>query len=188
MRSGLLILAFLLIALGGWSWWTSKHQEEAPATSPADGPGQTIDYYVKDFSVTTMTPEGKPARRLQAELMQHFLADDTTQLQQPFLQVFNPDAPFWEVRASTGWISGDGELVLLSGDVDIKRRGDEQNRPIRVVTSNLRVQPNQDYAETDEPVTITSELSKVTSVGMQAWLRDPVRLKLLSNTRAHYVQ
>ena len=78
-------------------------------------------------------------------------------------------------------------MVLLSGEVEINRPGSAEARDIHIVTRDLRVQPEQDYAETDELVTITSEQNWVRSTGMQAWLREPIRLKLLSQTRAHYV-
>ena len=181
------IIATLLIVASIWSWQVSEQPAEVAPESAQQAPDHTVDYYVRDFSVTTMSPEGQPARQLQADLMQHFLDDDTTRLTNPYLQVHNPDSASWEVRAERGWISGDGELLLLSGAVEIHRPGSPAAREIHLATRDLRVQPEQDYAETDEAVTITSEQNWVKSTGMQAWLREPVRLKLLSDTRAHYV-
>lgn len=187
MQRNIIIISVLLLIVSGWSWWISEQPDENRAAGDESAPDHTVDYYVRNFSVTTMTPEGQPARRLNADLMQHYLEDDTTKLDNPFLKIYNQGMPGWDVTAESGWISGDGELVLLSGEVEINRPGSENVRELRILTRDLRVQPNQDYAETDELVTITSERNWVRSIGMQAWLREPIRLKLLSQSRGHYV-
>ena len=84
-------------------------------------------------------------------------------------------------------VSADGDLVLLSGDVLIERAGDADNRPMRIVTRNLRVQPREDYAETDEKVRVSSNADWLNATGMQAWLRPPSRLKFLSQVKGYYV-
>jgi lipopolysaccharide export system protein LptC len=58
---------------------------------------------------------------------------------------------------------------------------------MRIDTTNLRVQPHQDYAETDEHVRVVSEANWVDATGMQAWLRPPTRLKFLSEVTGYYV-
>ena len=134
-----------------------------------------------------MNETGQPAHRLQAERAHHYTDDDTTELQQPQLQVFQLESPPWDVRSQSALISADGELVLLSGDVAIMRDGDARNRPVRIDTRNLRVQPQQDYAETDEKVRVETDRDWLDAVGMQAWLRPPSRIKFLSQVKGHYV-
>ena len=84
-------------------------------------------------------------------------------------------------------MSADGSLVLLSGEVLIQREADSNNRPVRILTRDVRVQPSEDYAETDEKVRVESESDWLDAVGMQAWLRPPSRLKFLSQVRGFYV-
>ena len=187
MQKRIVIISILLLAISGWSWWINEQPDKDRPAGSEPVPDHTVDYYVRDFSVITMTTDGQPARKLKADLMQHYLEDDTTQLDNPFLQIFNQGIPSWDVTAESGWISGDGELVLLSGEVEINRPGSEAARELHILTRDLRVQPKQDYAETDEFVTINSEVNWVKSIGIQAWLREPIRLKLLSQTRGHYV-
>ena len=57
---------------------------------------------------------------------------------------------------------------------------------MNVVTRDLRVQPKHSYAETDQPVKVQSGPHRVEAVGLQAWLRPPVRIKLLGHVRGHY--
>jgi lipopolysaccharide export system protein LptC len=180
-------LVLAVSAAAALSWWLAQLGDKTP-TMPTDQRGpRAIDYHVTGFDVTRMTAEGSPAHRLRARYMQHFTDDDTTELQQPHLTVYQAEAPPWEVDAERAWLSADGSLLLLQGDVLIERAGDAVNRPIRITTRDLRVQPRQDYAETDEKVRVEGDTDWIDAVGMQAWMRPPSRLKFLSQVKAYYV-
>ena len=180
------ILAVLLVLAAALSWWLRDSPAPQTAATAHKGPRDS-DYYIRGLDVTRMTPGGSPAHRLRAEQVRHFTDDDTTQMERPHLTVFQDQAPPWEVDADSALISADGDLVLLHGDVLIERSGDADNRPMRIVTRNLRVQPREDYAETDEKVRVTSNADWLDATGMQAWLRPPTRLKFLSQVKGHYV-
>ena len=180
------ILAVLLVLAAALSWWLRDSPAPRTAATEHKGPRDS-DYYIRGLDVTRMTPNGTPAHRLRAKQVRHFTDDDTTQLEQPHLTVFQDQAPPWEVDADSALISADGDLVLLNGDVLIERSGDASNRPMRIVTRNLRVQPREDYAETDEKVRVTSNADWLDASGMQAWLRPPTRLKFLSQVKGYYV-
>lgn len=187
MRRARPFLALLLIATAVLSWWLVQ-QDGEPPVQPAERTGpRAVDYYVKGLDVTRMTPAGRPAHRLRAPQLWHFTDDDTTELQTPHLTVFQADAPPWEVDAARAWLSADGSLLLLHGDVLIEREGDAANRPMRIITRDLRVQPAQDYAETDEKVRVESDADWLDAVGMQAWMRPPSRLKFLSQVKGYHV-
>ena len=93
---------------------------------------------------------------------------------------------YWRVRSERGWISSDGALILLQGEVHIERDAREGAHAMHMVTRDLRVQPKDEYAETDNPVQVRSGASWLESTGLQAWLREPVRIKLLADVRGHY--
>lgn len=181
------ILLVLVVVAGALvSWWLAEEEAATERTIMRSGPRE-IDYYVTGLDVTRMTIAGKPANRLHAESLRHYTDDDTTELQHPHLTVYQDDSPPWEVDAEQAWVSADGSLILLSGEVLIEREGDAENRPMRIQTRDLRVQPDQDYAETDEKVRVDSESDWLDAVGMQAWLRPPSRLKFLSQVNAYHV-
>ena len=180
------LLALLIVLAAVMSWQMVEQEEPVSQAARPSGPRQ-IDYYVTGLDLTRMTLAGKPAHRLQAANLHHYTDDETTELQQPHLTVFQDDAPPWEVDSERAWLSPDGSLVLLSGEVLIEREGDADNRPMRILTRELRVQPEQDYAETDEKVRVESESDWLVAVGMQAWLRPPSRLKFLSQVKGYHV-
>jgi lipopolysaccharide export system protein LptC len=180
-------LAALIVAAAGASWWLSEGQPIEPADNDGTRPTGTIDYEISGFDVTRMTETGQPAHRLRAVRAQHYIDDDTTHLQAPRLTVFQGEEPPWQVRSETAIASPDGDLILLNGEVRITREAGTDNPPLRIDTRNLRVQPRQDYAETDEHVRVESESNWLDATGMQAWLRPPSRLKFLSQVKAYYV-
>ena len=177
-------LTVLLLLAGALTWWL-KRETEPPAAGPVPGPHRP-DFTVDDFTITTMDLSGAPARRLTAREMRHYPDDDSTELDLPRLTLFNQDAPPWLIRSERGWVSPDGELVLLLGRVFIDRDGTEEEAPMHLVTRDLRVQRQAEYAETDQPVSANSGSSQVQAVGMQAWLGEPMRIKLLSRVRGRY--
>lgn len=180
------IFAILLVAVAALSWWLRDQAPPGGQGVERKGPRE-IDYYIQGFDVTRMTADGKPAHRLIAKRAHHYTDDDTTELHSPQLTVYQDESPPWEIDAPSALVSADGELVLLSGDVLIERGGDANNRPVRIATRDLRIQPHQDYAETDEKVRVDSESDWLDAIGMQAWFRPPTRLKFLSQVKGFYV-
>ena len=182
-------LVLLLVATAGLSWWLGQAPPSGPdPTAPrAPDAAREVDYTITRFDVVRMTEAGKPAHRLRGRQLRHFVDDDTAELSEPRLTVFQDEEPPWEIGAERAWISADGSLVLLTGEVAIDRAGDGENPPMRLRTRDLRVQPREDYAETDEKVRVETDTDWLDAVGMQAWLRPPSRLKFLSQVKGSYV-
>jgi lipopolysaccharide export system protein LptC len=182
-RRTLVFGGLLLAILGGSKWLMEMTEESETARKPE---AHTADYFLDNFTNTVMGADGKPFRRLSADRMLHFPDDDSTELTKPSVTLFEENSPPWQIRSEQGWLSGDGNLLLLKGTVTIDREQGPGVRPIHIVTRNLRVQPEENYAETDENITVTSLGSRLKSKGMQAWFNKPVRIKFLTNVRGHY--
>lgn len=182
-RRKLIALLLLLLVVGG-SWWLAERSKKPAGREPALA--HTPDFYLEGFSATVMGRSGRPEQRLVAERMTHYPDDDSTELNEPTLTLFDAEKPPWQVNSERGWLSGDGELLLLQGEVRIDRNSAPGIRPMHLVTRDLRVQPRQNYLETDAPVSAVSNSSRLAADGMQAWFNQPVRLKLLANVRGYY--
>jgi lipopolysaccharide export system protein LptC len=170
----------LWIAASGWL----SHIEEKPRQYQPQA--HAPDYYLKNFTASTMGLDGRMEKQLSATRMEHFPDDDSTELERPLLSIHDAERPPWKIRSERGWVSGDKQLVLLQGRVHIDREEAPGIRPLHIVTHDLRVQPDDNYAETDAEAQATSHDDWLTSVGMQLWFARPIRVKLLSQVRGRY--
>lgn len=178
-------LVVILLAVAAASWWLAPPPDvPGPAIDLPDA--REVDYTIRGLDVTRMTESGAPANRLVTPLLQHYPDDDTAELVSPQVTVYQADKPPWQIASEHAWVSPDGETILLTGEVLIERDGDDDNPPVRIKTRELRVQPDKDYAETDEPVRVESGTDWIDAVGMQAWLRPPSRIKFLSQVTSLY--
>lgn len=181
------ITAAVLLLLAASSWWLAERTTPDRAGALKALGERSPDYFMRELELTTMTPEGDPARSLRAAEIRHYLDDESTELSAPHVTIHRGELPPWEVTAERGWVSRDGERVLLSGEVRMARAGSAQNRPVELITRDVRYTPADDYAETDARVRVDSLEDHVEAVGMRAWLRKPGRIELLSDARGRYV-
>ena len=129
---------------------------------------------------------GRPARSLETPRLTRFLDDQSSEAEAPVLRVYREGEPPWVVRAERAWVSADGDTALLKGKVRITRDAAPGVRPIVVDTANLLARLREDYVETAELVTLVSQRSRASGIGVQAWLGKDNRIKLLSKARGHY--
>lgn len=178
-----IIGGILLILVGGTLWLTQRSPvDEADYSTLEHRP----DYYLEAVDTTLMGIDGKPGKRLVAERMTHFINDDSTELQRPRLTLYDQERPPWRIDSETGWLSGDGDILLLQGAVKIDRSAAPGVRPLHITTRDLRVQPRDNYVETDADVFARSNQDRIDAKGMQIWLQQPIRIKLLANVRGRY--
>jgi len=181
------VLLLILLLIAGITWLLldapTSVQDETGADQSA---GHQLDYYLRGMQATTLGADGRPTQKLQSAAVNHYADDDTTEFEAPHLSVFEGEHPPWEIRADRAWMSADGELMLLQDRVTIDRPAFPGNPPLHLVTANVRVQPNQGYAETDEAVRVRSNQDWLDATGMQAWLNEPSRIKLLADVKGFY--
>jgi len=145
-----------------------------------------IDYFLKDFNARSMTVTGDLKQRIRSEHMQHFVDDDSTELTNPKITMYSVGKPDLNIASDTGYISSDGELILLNGAVHIKRNALKGIAPLEIDTHNLRVQIPNDFAETDEFVTIKSAGNTIQGTGLRAHFREPINIKILEKVTGHH--
>ena len=179
------LVVLVVAGLSTLSWWMPI--EQGPVTKLVTAPEKRHipDFYLADFDLTTMNAAGRPRYNLQGKWMQHYADDDTSQLTMPDLTVYRPAAPPWRVRADQAQVTAGGESVLLQDDVKLRRVTTERRETLEIDTSTLRVVPAKEYAETDQPVTIVTDLGITRAIGMRADLKQR-RLRLLAQVRGDY--
>ena len=177
-RRVLLLILFALgaLLLSNWLFRQAEDKRERREQVSRHIP----DYFLNDFTATTMGPQGRPEYRLSAVRMEHYPDTDTAELTQPRIVLYESGEENWHARADSGRVGPGGELVYLSGDVEILQPS-EAGKPSRMlVTDYVRIYPQRDYVETDAPVTLTGPQTRIQGVGMRAYLEQE-RLELLSD-------
>lgn len=176
------VAVLLLLALGsGWMLKTLKEDQSGGERRPRHAP----DFFMRNFSTTTMDESGQPRRSLTARYMAHYPDTDTNEFEEPQLIVFHPPRPPWYIKSERGWLSANKDVMLLIGRVDIWRNNAAGERELEITTRDLRVLPESDYGETDKPVVLRTPTTETRSIGMRAIL-DERRVELQSRVRTVY--
>ena len=136
---------------------------------------------MENFVTIEMDVAGRPRRRIEATYMAYH-ADQTVDLSQPRYVLYRAEGEPWHVRSESGHVSADGTVVWLLGKVDVWRNDATGARDLDIWSEHLKVLPDAEYAETDEPVTIRTPGSLSTGVGMRGFLGES-RFELLSQVR-----
>jgi lipopolysaccharide export system protein LptC len=175
----LVLFAALLAgaAASGWLLLGQDRLAERAAPSPR-GP----DLFVDGMDLRVLGEDGSVHYRVQATRLDHYPYDDHSELAKPFMEVFSDQQTVWDARSEHGRVADEGDTVWLLGRVEIHRPPQADQRPLKVVTSDLLVKPQVDTAETSAPAVIESGAYRIEGVGMFANMRES-RLDLRSHVR-----
>lgn len=170
--------------LAALTWWL-QNLAVPPSKNVAYAVAHEMDYSMETFTVTEMNATGQPRYRLQAASMEHFADDNSSHLIKPQILFYSRENVPWTLVADEGTVTGNNEKIHLSGDVLIDRAATPAQGPLRVVTRDVTVRPRDEYAETQQVVTLTDPVSTTRATGMQMYVRDE-RVQLLSQVQGTY--
>lgn len=187
MNLRLLGIILLLFGLSGFTIWVQQNSDKEidVADTSKTKKKHSPDYFMEDFTITSMNEKGEPRSILTASKMLHYPDDDSTELDTPFMTMIAENGKPWKIKADRGWVAANNELILLSGNVRIDRVSGPNNRPVKLFTDKLRIHPELDFAETDRPVTMISNKRRTTAIGMRAYVRKG-KLQLLDDVHVSY--
>jgi lipopolysaccharide export system protein LptC len=157
-----LLVIGLLAAL---TLWLDRATQSDDAGRRASG-RHDADFFVEHFTVRRFAADGSLQHTLTAEKMLHFPDDDSTTVTAPRLVYHGGRQTV--VTARTAWLDKEGKHVRLNDDVRIVRAGSADTPETVITTSILFVTPDDEYAYTQAPVTITQGMSVVNGIGLEA--------------------
>ncbi|RLA26219.1 MAG: LPS export ABC transporter periplasmic protein LptC [Gammaproteobacteria bacterium] len=180
-RSVFLLLLIFVISM----WAVNYFPEQKTATKPVASE-RSATYFAVGYSKTQMDQNGLTNSKLTADYAESFSGNIGTRLKKPVMTVYKEETPPWVIRSETGHISPGGNQISMNGQVFIDRAAAENAREVKIKTSNLRVQPNRNYAETDDWAEMVSGLDRISGVGMKLFYQDPLYIKLLANIKGRH--
>jgi len=160
----LLIILLITAATGGWLMnYLVRTDSTISETFQLDP-----DYYMEDFTAITMGENGNPVNKLYAVYMEHNPVDDTFELDMPVLEIYREyDNPL-NISAEKGWVTNNNEVILLRGNVRMLEVNSANEIVLNVETTEARVLLVDEYAESDQYVTITAKNATITGRGVRA--------------------
>lgn len=180
------LVVVTVAVLSTLSWWFPFRMGPAPTETPAMAETRHIpDFFLTEFDLTSMDITGAPRYRLQAQTMTHYVDDDTADMTLPRMTLFRADAAPWQASAGQGWVASQGEMVRLREDVVIERPASAAAQRLEIRTDEMRVWPAKEYAETERPVALRSDLGVTRAVGMHADFKHDV-VELRAEVRGEY--
>jgi lipopolysaccharide export system protein LptC len=154
---------------------------------------QFPDAYLINTKTTQYNTEGDVSHIILADKVSHFKisksnAEAYTLLEQPKFTFYNNRAsttPPWHASSKHARSLHQNEELLMTGDVILTQRNSHDVIATSISSEELLIKPNQQYAETNKPVIINTELGVTTAIGLKMSLASET-IELLSNVRSRY--
>lgn len=175
---------FPLLALLAFVYWLDK-QVQVEAVMAVNKQRHDPDGIMDNFHATKMDMQGVPRFILIAQQLRHYPDHDTTELELPRMTMLTAQSPPVHMNGMRGSISSQGDEVIFRENVSVVREAAGDQSAMTLRTEYLRVLPNQDWANTDKPVTIVDANNTVRAIGMEMDNKTRI-LKLLSQVRSEH--
>jgi len=182
-RTWLIVVLFgLVLAFSAWL------QEFATRPlAPTVAVGRVPDHVLEGYRVALHSTDGSPRYRLSGPRLSHYPDEDSAELEAPSLTLYEAGSPAWTADAEHGTLTNGADRVLLGGAVTLRRLPAPGVTALQIETRDLRLEPDRDLAETDQPVHITGEHFVVDAIGLRVRLVDGSRvIELLSQVRGRH--
>lgn len=187
--TALLIIIFLAIASGGLFELMDDSPESKKEVLRHDP-----DYYLKNFSATTMDDSGKPAYKVKAAYLEHYPDTNNMKLQQPVFSFYEHHQPAWTARADEALMQQKSQIINLSGNVILKqlapltsaKSGNKDISTLTLTAKQLTIEAKRNIAHTKSEINLSKGSNTIQATGMRADMNER-KIEFLSQTRSHYV-
>ena len=160
------LLGAVVVALA--SFWLlevmNKNGQDIKASKNLGEP----DYFITNFSLVRMDLTGKPSYIVSGTKLTHYPADDSSDIDQPFVRKLTPDMPPMNMNAELAHIDQNNTRLQLHRKVVVDRVASPKAQNLTLKTEALTVYPDEERMETDVPVDILTGASRIHGVGMKA--------------------
>lgn len=179
-----LLLIILLAVVSGWVFQSIEKSPLLTKEKLRHDP----DYFLKNFTATTMNSKGKPAYQVKADYLEHFPDDGSMKLQQPLFWFYENNIKSWSAQANEAIILHNSEKIHFKGDVVLKKiiSAGKNKTPMILTTEQLTIEPERNLAHTQVEIKLRKGNSHIQARGMRADMSKNT-IEFLSKIRSHYV-
>lgn len=180
-RLRLLLTALILVPILLYWGFTSTPQEASSNISELTG---KIDYYVDNANTREWDETGTLKRTMTSAKIEHDPQAELNYLTSPKSISFRSDDSQIQITSNKGIALDDNSRTDLAGNVIVHDNPSSESGT-KLLTEQLTIYPQDDFAETDKPVTISSTSGNLKGIGMDLHFEKQV-LNLHSNVKGIY--
>jgi LPS export ABC transporter protein LptC len=174
----------LLLAAALASWYVASSLESAPEITET-GNAMQKGFYLRDARILGTGESGALMYAITADYAEQ-RGDDQIEFDQVEI-AYTPDSAVpWSVSADKALITGNQELLTLSGNVVAVSDEGFDGNVTRISTEWLELEPDKFLAKTDQRVSISIGDRSISATGMEASLQEN-RVQLKSNVSGKFV-
>jgi len=175
---------FVALAIIGAMYYFSSGGGAASAPTATEEPAEAPGYAARNAEIVESGDDGRPLYTLLADQVRQHPNDNRVQLDLPRLTYIARDGVPWHVRAKSGQIRDDGDLIELYGDVHLNGQTPGAEAPTVIDTSTLSFNTKSEVVSTRAPVGLDWNGVRVEAVGATVNLNDhKVKLESRVNGR-----
>lgn len=180
------LLAVLIIAVFlAVGYWNFERRPEATVDRPiAVAAIQTIDFFLTNSHTLQFQEDGSVRYELRSKQLDHLKHSDQTLLTQPDLLLVRGTEYPWHITGDKGEVAAEGKEIELIDNVRVART-DAKQRPTILQTTRLTYFPDDEIAQTQQPVEIEAANGITHATGMKIYFKDSV-MHLHSNVRGQH--
>jgi len=152
-----------------------NYKQLIPSSATQDSNKAALDFNAYSVGINTVIYDvnGEINYTIQADRQVQY-NDDSTELDKPFVRLFQNGESRWNLLADTGVISPESmanskemRSIELSGNVEVYSLDDFGNRTV-MTTQKLMLNPQLETLMTDQPVRVETSSIRQSAVGMDA--------------------
>ena len=152
-----------------------NYKQLIPSNATQDSNKAALDFNAYSVGINTVIYDvnGEINYTIQADRQVQY-NDDSTELDKPFVRLFQNGESRWNLLADTGVISPESmakskemRSIELSGNVEVYSLDDFGNRTV-MTTQKLMLNPQLETLMTDQPVRVETSTIRQSAVGMDA--------------------
>lgn len=171
---------------------TFKYSSTQNSTSEQQAEAKVFPhFYITDVEMRQYDTDGSVRYQMNTPLVRRFQVQDRPSdkdyslFETPvFVLVNDPQKPGWFVTAKEGRLDNNDVWFTLTQDV-LARQTSEKQGETTINTTDLRLNLQEQFAETDKAVTMRAAKSEITATGLRANMKSE-HIELLSNVKGRY--
>jgi lipopolysaccharide export system protein LptC len=179
-QTALLLLLILVVVGSGWLLYRHDSSQQQTTVSATGH-----DSFVYGMDLQVMNANGQLKYHVLADSMRHVPHRERLDLDRPVVDLNREDGTTWHITSERGQTTASGDRIWLLGQVDINRPAIGRTSSLQIRTSDLLVKPDQQLAETDNAVGITTRRYRIDATGLKADFRSN-QLQLRSMVRGTF--